>query len=254
MTDPNPIVAGRGFEYLRARGIAVTVGVRREEAAAQHAAFSIWVTEGRPFVTAKVAVSADGLMGRAGERVKLTGPEADRYFHRQRAEVDAIAVGAGTVLVDDPLLTARGAYRYRPLTRVVFDWRGRVPAGARVFATLADGPVIMVVTAEAVARATGRFEELAARGVALDVHEAMCLGPVLDRLARRGVVSLLVEGGAELHRAFADAGLVDRVQIVTAPRRLGEGVSSGLLRFAGPRRTLRLGEDELVEIDVYRTR
>ena len=123
-------VAGRGFAYLRAHGIEVVEGVGVRGRRAPAAPFFTWVTERRPFVIAKVATSRDGFVGRADGRVRLTGPAADRYFHRQRAEIDAIAVGSGTVLADDPQLTARGAYRFRPLTRVIFDWRGRV-AGRR---------------------------------------------------------------------------------------------------------------------------
>ena len=148
VTDPNPQVSGGGFAYLREHGVEVTTGTCAEEASRQLAPFLVWMTRRRPFVTVKMAASLDGFVGRPGERVKLTGPAADRYFHRQRAEIDAIAVGSGTVLADDPDLTARGAYRPRPLTRVLFDWRGRIPATARVLSTLQAGPVIMVVTAE----------------------------------------------------------------------------------------------------------
>src|SRR5690606_35292077 len=138
--------SGQGLAFLRAHGIDVTVGVRETEAIAQLTPFFTWITRRRPFVTAKAAVSADGFVGPGDRPVRLTGPAADRFFQRQRAEIDAIAVGSGTVLVDDPQLTARGAFRARPLTRVIVDWRGRVPASARVFSTLGAGPVIMVTT------------------------------------------------------------------------------------------------------------
>src|SRR5207344_2779932 len=98
-----------------------------------NAPFVTWVMRRRPYVIVKAAVSADGFVGRAGERVELTGAAANRYFHRQRAEIDAIAVGANTVIADNPHLTARLVYRDRPLLRVVIDWRLRVPASAAVF-------------------------------------------------------------------------------------------------------------------------
>jgi diaminohydroxyphosphoribosylaminopyrimidine deaminase/5-amino-6-(5-phosphoribosylamino)uracil reductase len=137
--DPNPRVAGRGFDYLRRHGIEVVEDFSHERARSQNAPFFTWIENGRPFVVLKAAVSRDGFVGVAGRRTQLTGPVADRYFHRQRAEIDAIAVGSGTILADDPSLTARGAFRPRPLTRVIFDWRVRIPATARVFST-STGP------------------------------------------------------------------------------------------------------------------
>jgi diaminohydroxyphosphoribosylaminopyrimidine deaminase/5-amino-6-(5-phosphoribosylamino)uracil reductase len=256
VTDPNPRVSGQGYEYLRAHGVEVTDGVGRAAACVQHAPFFTWVTKRRPFVIAKAASSLDGYVGSRTARVKLTGPAADRYFHRQRAEVDAIAVGAGTVLVDDPVLTARGAYRVRPLTRVLFDWRGRIPPSARVFSTLDAGPVIMIVTSEAVARAPEWHEVLAGQGVHFEVLENRDLGLALERLATLDIVTLLVEGGPSLHAALADAGFVDRAQWVVAPRQLGDGVplASHFSRVVEPARLSRvvqLGEDLLIEFDVH---
>src|SRR5690606_34671182 len=197
----------------------------REHALRQHAPFFTWITRRRPLVVAKAAVSADGFVGsdtRGG--VRLTGPVADRYFHRQRAEVDAIAVGSGTVVIDDPLLTPRGAYRTRPLARVVFDWRGRVPASARLFSTLSAGPVIMIVTDWTRERNAAHFAELERMGVAIETFGSRDLAPVLARLGARHIVSLLVEGGPALHTALADAGLIDRVQCIVTSHTLGAGV------------------------------
>jgi diaminohydroxyphosphoribosylaminopyrimidine deaminase/5-amino-6-(5-phosphoribosylamino)uracil reductase len=201
-------------------------------------------------VTLKTAASSDGFVGRETERIAITGQAADRFFHRQRAEVDAIAVGSGTVLVDDPLLTARGAYRYRPLTRVLFDWRGRVPASARVFGSLDAGPVIMMVTEQAHETRTAHFSSLVRRGVVVEVLAEQNLIQALRLLAARDVVSLLVEGGPRLHRAFAESGLVDRMQLVTAPIALGYGVPAFAMP-SGPAFARRLGNDLLVEFDVH---
>lgn len=257
ITDPNPRVSGGGIAFLRARGIDVTVDVGHDEAALQHAPFFTWIRRHRPFVIAKAAMSADGFVsGAAGGAVRLTGPAADRYFHRQRAEIDAIAVGAGTVVADDPLLTARGAYRARPLTRVVFDWRGRVPASARLFSTLQAGPVIMMVTDWTRERHAAHFAELERMGVIVEAFEARDLEPALARLGARSIVSLLVEGGPSLHDALAAADLIDRIQSVTTPRMLGAGLPVAPV-FTGPfqaaSRTTRLGADHLVEFDVHRT-
>jgi diaminohydroxyphosphoribosylaminopyrimidine deaminase / 5-amino-6-(5-phosphoribosylamino)uracil reductase len=253
--DPNPRVAGQGIAYLGIHGVDVTEDVCLENASRLNAPFFTWVTESRPFVLLKAAVSADGLVGRQDRRVFLTGPRANQFFQQQRAEIDAIAVGAGTVLVDDPLLTARDVYRARPLTRVLFDWRGRIPATARVFSTLPAGPVIMVQSADA---DPARAAELEARGVLVHRARERRLRPVLDWLASREIVSLLVEGGPGLHAACRDEGLIDRVQYVVTPQVLGEGVPS--VAFTRPHvEGMRwpsvkvLGLDALIEFDVYRT-
>ena len=256
-TDPNPRVAGRGVAFLRAHGVEVTTDVGRTAAREQNASFFTWITKGRPRVTAKAAMSADGFVGDGRRPVRLTGAEADRYFHSQRAEIDAIAVGSGTVLVDDPLLTPRGAYRHRPLTRVLFDWRGRVPASARLFSTLQTGPVIMVTSAAAHDRNAAHFAELSRIGVEVEVFDTRDVAPVLRRLGERQLTSLLVEGGPALHAALAAAGLVDRVQCVVTPHVLGSGIPAGTLFTAGLparlARTFGLGADRLTEFDVHRT-
>jgi diaminohydroxyphosphoribosylaminopyrimidine deaminase/5-amino-6-(5-phosphoribosylamino)uracil reductase len=252
--DRNPLMAGRGFAYLRAHGIEVVEDVDRERADRHHAPFFTWITRQRPFVIAKVVTSADGFVGQPSARVRLTGAAADRYFHRQRAEIDAIAVGSGTVLADDPELTARGAYRARPLVRVLFDWRGRITDTARVFETLEAGPVIMVVTRAAVAAQSERFERLSGRGVVILDSDVRDVAAVLGQLAHREIVTLLVEGGPALHTAFAEANVIDRIQHVVTPHRLTHGIPAaplvpGALQASG--RETRLGDDRLREFDVH---
>jgi diaminohydroxyphosphoribosylaminopyrimidine deaminase/5-amino-6-(5-phosphoribosylamino)uracil reductase len=254
--DRDPRVAGRGFAYLRAHGIDVTQDVSREAAEHQLAPFFRRVTANRPFVIAKTAVSADGFVGRRSERVQLTGPIADRHLQRQRAEMDAIMAGAGTVIADDPLLTARGAYRFRPLTRVIIDWRARVPATARVFSTLALGPVIMVVDRR-VATTAVHLAGLVDRGVTVETFATRDFEPVLQGLVSRDIVTLLLEGGPALQTAFAEADAIDRVQWVVTPHRLGHGVPAAArlepdVDGTTGRRTP-LGNDVLIEFDVHRT-
>jgi diaminohydroxyphosphoribosylaminopyrimidine deaminase/5-amino-6-(5-phosphoribosylamino)uracil reductase len=252
--DPNPRVAGRGFDYLSQRGIAVERGVGAEEASRQNAPFLTWIRHQRPFVIVKAAVSADGFVGSRDHRVKLTGDIADRWFQRQRAEVDAIAVGGGTVVVDDPLLTARDVFRPRPLTRVIFDWEARINTDARVFSTVGEGPVIMVVLDEALRRREAYVEALAGRGVTVEQFSGRDLAELMGRLAAQGVLSLLVEGGPSLQSAFADAGLVDRVQRVDTPQRLGGSVEAPpvVMVASPPDRQITLGVDVLNEFDVHR--
>ena len=226
--DPNPRVAGGGIAYLRAHGIDVTVGVRRSEAVALNRPFFSVMQRRRPFITAKVALSLDARVAAApGAATRLTGDAANRRVHRDRAEVDALGVGSGTILADDPLLTARGIYRVRPFVRVVFDRRLRTPPTARLLSTLDAGPVIIVTSASAVARHADRSAALRSAGAQLQIHEAgshgdnVRLTAAVERLAAAGVLSMVLEGGPALHRAAWDEGIIDRVQIFVTPVPLG---------------------------------
>jgi diaminohydroxyphosphoribosylaminopyrimidine deaminase / 5-amino-6-(5-phosphoribosylamino)uracil reductase len=257
--DPNP-VAGGGIAVLLSRGLQVSTGVLADAARRLNDPFFSLVLRRRPFVTMKVAVSLDGMIaGPGGATVALTGPHANRLVHRDRAEVDAIAVGSGTVLLDDPVLTPRVAYRRRPLTRIVYDTRLRTPPSARLFSTLSAGPVIIVTTADAAKNAARCAEALRGVGaelITLDGERSVISS--LQALAQRGVSSLLVEGGTQLHRAFWDARAVDRVQMYVADRLVGDGgiewlqepvMSAGDLtnRSARP-----VGVDVLLEAYVHR--
>ncbi len=258
--DPNPLVHGGGLSYLRDHGIDVSVGVEQEAASRQNAAFLTAMRQGRPHVILKVALSLDGRLAAApGVRTPLTGPAANRRVHRQRAEVDALAVGSGTMLTDDPLLTARGAYRQRPLTRVVFDRRLRTPPSARVLSTLDAGPVIIVSTERACAGAPDRVQGLSAAGARILALPADDLGTALRALTAAGVTSLLLEGGAALHRAALDLGVVDAVHVYITPAPLGPGgvewIGEGRVAWDAlyDRRAIWLDEDVLVEGYVHRT-
>lgn len=257
--DPNPLVAGRGLQLLRERGLVVVTGVLARDAERLNGPFFTFMRSRRPFVTMKVAVSADGKIAAGpGERTLLTSEAANRQVHRDRAETDAIAVGSGTMLVDDPTLTARRSFRPRPLTRVIFDGRLRTPPSARIFTTLDAGPVIIVGYPRAAA-SRGAAAELRDAGAILEFPADGRIGTALEALAAKGITSLIVDGGAALHRAFWDAGVVDRVQVYVTPRVLGErGVS--WLPFdvmASPhiaeRSSRALGDDMLLEAYVHRT-
>jgi diaminohydroxyphosphoribosylaminopyrimidine deaminase/5-amino-6-(5-phosphoribosylamino)uracil reductase len=251
--DPNPLVQGKGFAHLRSHGVAVDVGIGADAARRLNQPFFTLMLERRPFVVLKAAMSADGYIAEApGVRTMLTSADADRHAHLFRAEVDAIGIGSETLVVDDPLLTPRGAYRERPLTRVVFDRRLRTPAQAAILSTLSAGPVIIMTSAE-----SGRRDELRrpleAAGADIEVIEGTTFRAALERLADRGIESLLLEGGAEVHAAAWDEDLVDLVSVYVCPRTIGpRGVpfldgrpfdTSQLFE----RREERLGPDTLIE-------
>ncbi|HET9071909.1 MAG TPA: bifunctional diaminohydroxyphosphoribosylaminopyrimidine deaminase/5-amino-6-(5-phosphoribosylamino)uracil reductase RibD [Acidimicrobiales bacterium] len=194
--DPDPLVAGRGIERLRAAGIAVDVGVGREQAEAVLAPYLKHRRTGRPWVVLKLAATLDGRTAAPdGTSRWITGPLARADVHALRAESGAVAVGAGTVRADDPSLTVRDAEGPDPLRVVV----GHVPPGARAAPALEH---------------TGPLEDL------------------LDELGRRDVLQLLVEGGPRLAHAFHAAGLVDQYVVYVAPALLGG--DDGLPLLAGP--------------------
>jgi diaminohydroxyphosphoribosylaminopyrimidine deaminase/5-amino-6-(5-phosphoribosylamino)uracil reductase len=254
--DPNPAVQGRGFAYLRASGVNVEIGPGREQSTRLNQPFLTLIRDHRPFVILKAATSIDGYVAEAPTtRTHLTSAVANRHAHAFRAEVDAIGVGVGTVLADDPLLTVRGIYRERPLTRVVFDRRLRTPADARLLSTLEAGPVIIVTTEAA---SPGDIRRLEGRGAQIEVAADESFRSALDRLGEREIGSLLLEGGAAMHAAAWDERLVDFVRLYVAPRALGHGSVPflGGRPFATgalvERRVEVLGADVLLEGYVHR--
>ena len=241
MEDPFPQVSGRGFAALRAHGVAVHVGVEREAAARLNQSFLTVMQESRPWVLLKAATSLDGRMaGAPGARTAITSPPALRHAQQVRAGVDAIAVGSGTILADDPLLTVRDVYRERPLVRVVFDRRLRTPARARLLSTGAAGPVIILTTPEAVSRPGSPAVALERAGATICRIEGGDVVAGLRALLPFDVQSVLLEGGATVQGAAWDAGVVDYVQLYVAPLWIGD---SGVPFLPGRRWT----PSELVE-------
>jgi diaminohydroxyphosphoribosylaminopyrimidine deaminase/5-amino-6-(5-phosphoribosylamino)uracil reductase len=259
--DPDPRVRGRGFAYLREHGVQVEVGLHADRATLLNQPFFTRVREHRPFVTMKAALSLDGyLTAAAGRPTALTSSPANRHAHLFRAEVDAIAVGVGTILADDPLLTARGAFRANPLVRVIFDRRLRTSPEARVLSTADAGPVIIVSTAAELDSGDAR-RRLERHGVHLLATRDGTLREALGRLASDWQIgSLLLEGGGAIHTAAWDEGVVDYVRLYVTPHVLGSGglpflpdrsFWSGALyeRHSEP-----LGPDVLIEGYVHRPR
>jgi len=244
MQDPNPRVAGRGLERLRAAGIAVTVGVLEAEAQALNPGFLRRMQRGRPWVRVKLAASLDGRTAMAsGESQWITGPSARRDVQHWRAQAGAILTGSGTVLADDPQLTVRRspaeliadegvdpsvypelvAAAVRQPLRVVIDSQLRVPPAARVF----DGGDVILMTCRERAASEAARALRARGGQVLDVPTAangqVDLSAVLDWLGARGVNELHVEAGPGLAGALARHGLVDEWLLYLAPCLMGSG-------------------------------
>lgn len=258
--DPNPRVAGRGFEILREHGIRVDVGIGAADAVRLNRPFFTAMQAGRPWVLAKIALSADGRVAAdGGARTALSSPPSNRRTQLLRAEVDAVAVGSGTVLADDPLLTCRDVYRARPLARILFDRRLRTPLSARVLTTLDAGPVV-IVTDEAQARArAARVSALTSAGAKVLPLPDAGVASAMTALLGLDIQSVLLEGGPALHRAALAAGVVDAVRLVVTPRLLGAAGVPWLSVAEFPWSALAdlrvepCGADVIIEGDVHRT-
>ena len=223
MEDPNPEVAGAGHARLRAAGIDVEVGVSAEEARRDHAGHIRRMRDGRPEVTLKLAVSADGKAGAAGRKpVAITGEEVRDRVHLLRAESDAIMIGIGTALADDPLLTCRlPGMAARSPVRVVLDGTLRLPLSSRLVRSARDVPVWIIAGAEA-SRASEAA--LSAQGVIVlraGSDRRPALAGVLKLLAAEGITRLMVEGGPMLAESLIGADLVDELILFHSAKIVG---------------------------------
>jgi diaminohydroxyphosphoribosylaminopyrimidine deaminase/5-amino-6-(5-phosphoribosylamino)uracil reductase len=233
--DPNPIEQGNGVRALEAAGIEVATGVLEDDARALIAGFARWIVSGRPLVTLKLATSLDGRVAAAdGSSRWVTGPTARRDVHRLRAWSDAVLVGIGTVLADDPALTCRlrGYSAPQPL-RVVLDSSGRTPPAATVLDEAA--PTVVFTTSKAPEDA---LEPLRARGAEvarLPAREGR-IDPVavLEELGRREIQDLLIEGGPTIAGEFVESALVDRYVFYVAPKLLGQVGPSAIAGLVVP--------------------
>lgn len=225
LEDPNPEVAGQGHERLRAKGIAVEVGLGAEAARRAHAGHITRVTVGRPHVTLKLAISADGKVGAAGRKpVAITGEAARNRVFQMRAQSDAILVGIGTVLADNPQLTCRlpGMEGRSPI-RVVLDAALRVPLATAVVATAHDTPTWVFAARSASDIAQDILEQKGCRVFRVDDNEGrLDLDAVLKSLAAEGISRLMVEGGPTVAASFVAADKVDEAALIYSDKLIGE--------------------------------
>ncbi|THD51346.1 MAG: bifunctional diaminohydroxyphosphoribosylaminopyrimidine deaminase/5-amino-6-(5-phosphoribosylamino)uracil reductase RibD [Bradyrhizobium sp.] len=227
--DPNPEVAGQGHARLRAAGIAVEIGLGAAEAAHDHAGHFRRVREGRPHVILKLAVSTDDKIAAAGHTpVAISGEAAKARMHLLRAQCDAILVGVGTVLSDDPLLTCRlSGMEARSPVRVVLDRALRISGTSRLVHSARATPLWVMTSNLAEAPAAMKLGAAGAQVIRVATTAApppgLDLSAVLHALAQRGITCLLVEGGARVAAAFAAAGLVDEFWLLRGPEAIGAG-------------------------------
>lgn len=225
--DPNPDVGGQGHARLRAAGIVVDVGLCRDEAARDHAGHFLRVSEKRPFIILKLAVSADDKIAAAGHQpVAITGETAKARVHLLRAQSDAVLVGIGTVLADDPLLTVRlpGLEAQSPV-RVVLDRALRLPGSSKLVHSARQTPLWVMTSSLSEAPAAMKLGAAGAKVVRVPVaNEAtpgLDLKAVLNALAERGITRLMVEGGARVASSFLRAGLIDEVWLLRGRGAIG---------------------------------
>jgi diaminohydroxyphosphoribosylaminopyrimidine deaminase / 5-amino-6-(5-phosphoribosylamino)uracil reductase len=225
--DPSEKAGGRGPGVLRDEGITVEMADGPEAAAARllNQAFRKHARTGRPLVVLKLAMSLDGRVAAPGGEPRwISGEESRALVHRWRAESDAVAVGIGTALADDPLLTARTGQPVRQPTRVVFDSTARLPLDSKLVASIPDAPLVIVVAPGADLQAIRALERAGAEPVVAGGRSPEeRVSAAATELGRRGITSLLLEGGPKLAGAFAAAEELDQLRLFLAPLLLGAG-------------------------------
>jgi diaminohydroxyphosphoribosylaminopyrimidine deaminase/5-amino-6-(5-phosphoribosylamino)uracil reductase len=240
-SDPDPNVAGRGLDRMRAAGIAIETGVGADDAAELYRGYTLQRRDGRPSVTLKLATTLDGrLATRRGESQWITGPEARTHAHRLRATHDAVMVGSGTAVADNPRLSVRlpGLDDRQPL-RVVVDGRLRVPLTHDLVARAREHPTLLITRSDALADRRAAYESAGVTVVPVALGRDGTLSPfaALQALGARGITRVLVEGGSMLAAGLSRAALVDELVWFRAPRVIGgDGVPAiagfGLERLA----------------------
>lgn len=256
LVDPNPLVNGKGIEELEAAGIRTFVGECEEKAREINEGYLKFITTGLPFVIAKFAMSLDGKIAtQIGDSKWISNEESRKYVHYLRHIVDAIMVGANTVLADDPQLSARGCSgkggktKRQPL-RVIVDGKGRTPPSARIFGE--PGETVLAVARPFDSKKAEEFRKAGAEVVEFDAVEGIIdLSELLAMLGKRQITSVLVEGGNKLFGCLFDQGLVDKVLAFVSPIIIGGEKAKSAVGGVGVNRVseaLQLNKVKVVEV------
>ncbi len=258
MEDPNPLVKGKGIGILRGAGLDVQVGILEEECRRLNEAFCKYILQKVPFVILKVAATLDGkIAARSGDSKWISGEASRRLVHRLRDQVDGVLVGIGTVLKDNPLLTARIKGGRDPY-RIVLDSRLRIPEEAKLIGT-SPSKAIIAATESASREKIEKLEKKGVRILIFDSKEGRIdLKACLSKLGEIGVMSLLVEGGSRVNGSLLDEGLIDKLLIFFSPRLMGDPQAPGIFGGRGAARLQeaiglreirmkRVGEDVFLE-------
>jgi diaminohydroxyphosphoribosylaminopyrimidine deaminase/5-amino-6-(5-phosphoribosylamino)uracil reductase len=258
MEDPNPLVRGKGAESLRRAGLEVQVGVLENRCQRLNEAFCKYILKREPFITLKAAATVDGKIAtRDGDSKWISGEISRRFVHRLRDRVDGVLVGVGTILKDDPMLTARIKGGRDPY-RIILDSRLRIPEEAKVV-NIAPSKTIIATTELAPKERVERLEKKGVRLFVVGSKEARVdLRACLSKLAEMEIVHLLVEGGSQVNGSFLDEGLIDQLLLFLSPKLIGDSQALGIfsgrgassLKEAIPLKELRIkrmGEDLLLE-------
>ena len=225
ISDPNPLVSGRGIRKLRKAGIEVETGILQKECRLLNEAFIKYITRKIPFAVLKLAATLDGKIATAtGDSRWISGDDARRLVHRLRSEADAVLVGSGTVLADDPQLTARhysGAHRKNPV-RIIVDSRLRTPLSSQVLRTAHEIKTIIATTQQAPKSKIAKIKQCGAEVLVVPSrNNRVDLKRLMRHLAAQGIAYVLIEGGSELSAAALHDGIVDKVLFFYAPKIIG---------------------------------
>ena len=234
--DPNPNVPGEGIEKLTSSGIDVSVGIRKNDAEELIEPWAKFITQGHSFLTLKLALSLDGRIAtKTGESKWITCNDSRAFSHKLRSHHDAVMVGINTINADDPRLTVRATSGRNPI-RVVVDSKLRLPLDRKIVQTARETPTCVLTTAEADPEHQKALEALGVNVVIIQATaEGRCdMGAVLHELAKREVVSVLCEGGAELAGSLLAGQFIDRMHAFIAPILLGPRGRAGAVDWAGP--------------------
>ena len=231
--DPNPLVKGKGVARLKQAGLEVKIGILEKECHRLNEAFCKYIVQHEPFIILKMAATLDGkLATRNGESQWITGEASRRFVHRLRDQVDGVIVGIGTVLKDDPMLTARTREGRDPY-RIVFDTRLRIPENAKVV-DLSPSKTIVATTEMA---SQDKIERLRKKGLRILISDSKSgkvdLKASLLKLGEMGMMSLLVEGGSQINGSFLDQGLIDKIFLFLSPKLIGDPLAPGIFSGAG---------------------